>query len=183
MRRTGIQLIQSLISRDRSRVVSNVHELSGGLILRKARAEDLVGIIALLVDDPVEAERQARCGGTYQRYSASFAAVDHDPQHELIVVTAPGGNRVLATAHLVVIPGLSWQGMARAQLQGFRVAEDARGHGIGRQVLSWAQARARERGCGFIQVVTDKRRHDAHRFYYKWGFKSTHDGLKLWLSD
>jgi GNAT superfamily N-acetyltransferase len=40
-----------------------------------------------------------------------------------------------------------------------------RGQGIGGQVLAWAVSRARERDCGFMQVVTDKRRHDAARFY------------------
>lgn len=157
-------------------------ELSGGLILRPARAEDVAGITALLVDDPVEAERTSRSGASLPaRYAAAFAAVDSDPQHELIVVTAPDAEQVLATAHLIVIPGLSWQGMTRGQLQGFRVAEGLRGQGIGGQVLSWVTARARERGCGFLQVVKDKRRADASRFYAARGFQATHEGLKLWL--
>lgn len=161
-----------------------MYELSGGLVLRTARADDLAGIVELLTDDPVEAEREARSGvATELRYLTSFSVVDRDPQHELIVVTRPEESRVLATAHLVVIPGLSWQGMSRAQLQGFRVAEGLRRQGIGGQVLSWAVARARQRGCGFMQVVTDKRRQEAGRFYARWGFRPTHEGLKLWLGD
>lgn len=161
-----------------------MHELSDGLVLRRAHLDDLAGIVALLADDSVEAEREGRLGAVATaRYRASFAAVDSDPRHELVVVTSPEASRVLATAHLVVIPGLSWQGRSRGQLQGFRVADGLRGQGIGSQVLSWAVARARQRGCGLMQVVTDKRRQDASRFYARWGFQPSHEGLKLWLED
>jgi GNAT superfamily N-acetyltransferase len=167
-----------------TKVGNPMTELSGGLILRPARAEDLAGIVALLVDDPVEAERATRSGSAGRaRYAAAFAAVHSDPQHELIVVTPADAGQVLATAHLIVIPGLSWQGMTRGQLQGFRVAESLRGQGIGGQVLSWLTARARARGCGFLQVVKDKRRQEASRFYAARGFEPTHEGLKLWLGD
>ena len=132
----------------------------------------------------MEADREKRRGAaTAQRYAASFAAVDRDPRHELVVVTAAEGGRPLATAHLVEIPGLSWQGRSRAQLQGLRVARELRGQGIGAELAAWVLGRARERGCGFVQVVTDKRRRDAARFYARLGFEPTHEGLKLWLGD
>lgn len=161
-----------------------MYELPSGLLLRTARAADVAHIVSLLRDDPLEAERETRSGAaTSTRYAESFAAVDLDPHHELIVVTAGEGGRPLATAHLIVIPGLSWQGESRAQIQGFRVAKELRGQGIGTEIMTWVLGRSRERGCGFVQVVADKRRDDAARFYSRFGFKPTHEGLKLRLGD
>lgn len=179
-----VTIVRDTLEQASMKARNRMAELSGGLTLRSARAEDLAGIVALLLDDPVEAERTTRAGSATQaRYAAAFAAVHGDPNHELIVVTRTDAEQVLATAHLIVIPGLSWQGMTRGQLQGFRVAESLRGQGIGGQVLSWLITRARERGCGFLQVVKDKRRQEASRFYAAHGFESTHEGLKLWLGE
>lgn len=38
--------------------------------------------------------------------------------------------------------------------------------------------RARERGCSVIQLTTDLRRTDAHRFYVGLGFEASHAGMK-----
>ena len=44
-----------------------------------------------------------------------------------------------------------------------------------------AAERARTRGCGLIQLTSDKRREDAHRFYVALGFADSHEGFKLAL--
>jgi ribosomal protein S18 acetylase RimI-like enzyme len=41
---------------------------------------------------------------------------------------------------------------------------------------------AKERGCGLVQLTSDKTRPDAIRFYEKLGFVASHEGLKLSLS-
>ena len=56
---------------------------------------------------------------------------------------------------------------------------DARGTGIGRAMMVWAVARARERGCGLVQLTTDKSRTRAHRFDTALGFVASHEGMKL----
>ena len=38
--------------------------------------------------------------------------------------------------------------------------------------------RARELGCRLVQLTTDTRRTDAHRFYERLGFEATHIGMK-----
>jgi GNAT superfamily N-acetyltransferase len=45
-----------------------------------------------------------------------------------------------------------------------------------------AIGRAREAGCRLVQLTTDKRRGDAHRFYARLGFVASHVGMKLDIS-
>jgi GNAT superfamily N-acetyltransferase len=48
-------------------------------------------------------------------------------------------------------------------------------------MMQWAIARARERGCGLVQLATNRVRADAHRFYERLGFTASHNGMKLLL--
>jgi GNAT superfamily N-acetyltransferase len=42
-------------------------------------------------------------------------------------------------------------------------------------------ARAEEMGCRRVQLTSNKRRKDAHRFYERLGFHATHEGFKTSL--
>ena len=55
------------------------------------------------------------------------------------------------------------------------------GAGAGEALVAWALAEARRRGCGLVQLTTDRSRHDAHRFYERLGFVASHVGYKLAL--
>jgi GNAT superfamily N-acetyltransferase len=46
-------------------------------------------------------------------------------------------------------------------------------------MIEWTIGVAREQGCGLVQLTSDKRRHDAVRFYESLGFTPSHEGLKL----
>ncbi|HAT36370.1 MAG TPA: GNAT family N-acetyltransferase, partial [Rhodospirillaceae bacterium] len=48
-----------------------------------------------------------------------------------------------------------------------------------RRMFEWAIDVCKERGCGLVQLTTDKGRPDAHRFYDSLGFEATHEGYKL----
>ena len=58
---------------------------------------------------------------------------------------------------------------------------DHRDRGLGAAMMAWAIGEARRRGCALVQLTTDKRRADAHRFYARLGFTASHEGLKLML--
>jgi GNAT superfamily N-acetyltransferase len=47
--------------------------------------------------------------------------------------------------------------------------------------MAHAIERARSRGCGIVQLTTNKARDDARRFYERLGFNATHEGMKLML--
>jgi GNAT superfamily N-acetyltransferase len=62
------------------------------------------------------------------------------------------------------------------------VAARARGRGLGAAMIGWAVDESRRRGCGLVQLTTDKSRTDARRFYERLGFVASHEGMKLALT-
>ena len=148
-------------------------------IIRAARREDLGAIVGLLADDELGRQREATDKTPSAPYLRAFEQIDRDPRNELVVVEEEG--RVVATLQLTYVPSLTHRGGERAQVEGVRVAAGHRGRGTGRLLLGWVVERARERGCGMVQLATDKRRPDALRFYEALGFEATHEGMKLRL--
>jgi GNAT superfamily N-acetyltransferase len=112
-------------------------------------------------------------------YAAAFEAIDQDPRNHLVV--AEFQRRIIGCLQLTYIPGVSHQGGERAQIEGVRVAAEARGRGVGRQLLLWAIDQARTRDCRMVQHTTDKTRPEAHEFYESLGFQASHLGMKLML--
>ncbi|HEX6643283.1 MAG TPA: GNAT family N-acetyltransferase, partial [Gemmatimonadales bacterium] len=147
---------------------------------RRARRDDLPAIVALLADDALGAVRESATDTLPAEYARAFDRIAADAAQELIV--AEHGGEVIGVLQLTVIASLTWRGTARALLEGVRVRSDARGCGIGEQLVREAIARARARGCGIVQLTTDRSRADAHRFYERLGFRATHVGMKLHLN-
>ena len=51
------------------------------------------------------------------------------------------------------------------------VLDNARGRGIGRQLIERAEAYAKESGCVRIAVASGIHRHETHKFYLKMGYE------------
>lgn len=150
------------------------------LQVRVAEPDDLPHIVRLLAEDFLGAQREAVAGPLPDSYHAAFAAIAADPNNELLVATIDG--EVVATLQLTYTPSLSYQGSWRATVESVRTAASLRGRGIGAALMTEAIARARARGCGLVQLTTNKARTDARRFYERLGFTATHEGMKLSLS-
>jgi GNAT superfamily N-acetyltransferase len=146
------------------------------VIFRRATADDLPAIVALLADDVLGATRESPGDPAY---AAAFAAIDADANQLLAVAEQDG--RILGCLQLTFLPGLSHRGAWRGQVESVRVAADQRGTGLGRRFLEWAIAQCRARGCRMVQLTTDKSRADARRFYESLGFTASHEGMKLAL--
>jgi GNAT superfamily N-acetyltransferase len=145
-------------------------------MFRRATADDVAAIVALLADDVLGAAREAPGDPAY---AAAFAAIDADP-NQLFAVAAQDG-RILGCLQLTFLPGLSHRGAWRGQVESVRVAANQRGTGLGRRFLEWAIAQCRARRCRIVQLTTDKSRADARRFYESLGFIASHEGMKLAL--
>ena len=146
---------------------------------RAASARDLITIVALLADDPIGRGRENPGSQLETCYREAFAAIEHDP-NQLLAVAERSGD-VIGVLQLSFIPGLTRRGMWRGQIEGVRVAASERASGIGRAMLEWAIEECRRRGCGLVQLSSDKRRSAAHGFYETLGFEATHQGYKLSL--
>lgn len=150
-------------------------------MFRKASSVDLPAIIVLLSDDPLGATREVASETIDQAYLDAFAAIEAD-SNQLLVVAVDDCDGVIGCLQLSFIPGLSRTGMWRGQIESVRIAAGHRGDGLGAAMIKWAVGQARDRGCGLVQLTSDKRRPDAIRFYEKLGFVASHEGLKLDLS-
>jgi len=154
-------------------------ELQGGAFaVRRAVAEDLETIVALLAADQLGRQRD---GGELTPYRSAFAQIDRDPAQLLVVLTDTAGE-VVGTLQLTFIPGLARRGALRAQIEAVRVDARLRGHGLGAEMLRWAITEAQRRGCTLVQLTSDKRRPKAHRLYDRLGFVASHEGFKLQLA-
>lgn len=146
---------------------------------RRATVDDVPAIVQMLADDALGATRERAESPLPQSYYDAFEAINRDPNIELIV--ADSGGVVIGTVQLTYMPGLSRQGMWRALIEAVRVVSSERGKGIGAEMIRETIARARARGCGLVQLTSDRSREDAQRFYERLGFKRTHVGMKLSL--
>ena len=147
--------------------------------IRRARREDVPGIVRLLADDPLGSLREEYRQPLPQKYYDAFERIDGDERNELIVVEAEG--EVIGTLQLTFIPYLTFVGGERALIEAVRVDSRYRGKGIGRKLFMWAIARSREAGCHMVELTTDGERAEAHRFYDELGFVASHTGMKLHL--
>ncbi|MGW3324639.1 N-acetyltransferase family protein [Streptomyces virginiae] len=155
------------------------------MIFREATRQDLPAVLALLADeDTVLAPASIVVGEAHER---AFAAIEADPRNEMLVLTdgasraSEAGEVVLGCLQLTYIPGLGQNGQERALVEAVRIRADRRGSGLGAELMRLATERARARGCGLVQLTSNKRRTAAHRFYERLGFARSHEGFKLHL--
>jgi len=144
--------------------------------IRRARRDDVAAIAGMLADDPLGSARERIEVPLPPSYFQAFDAVERDPNIRL-VVAEDGNGAVIGCLQLCVLPGLSSQGSSRALIEDVRVATHCRSRGIGEQLVQWAIAEARARGCRLVELLTHQTRLDAQRFYKRLGFQSSHVGM------
>jgi len=145
---------------------------------RATTPADLPFILALVVEDSVVPTVDDR-NAADAAYGEALGAIDADPNNESFTVWLDGTR--VGTFQLTYIPGLAGRGMWRGQIENVHVIPEMRSRGVGAQMIRWAVDRCRARGCGSVQLTSNKQRTDAHRFYERLGFSKSHDGFKLKL--
>lgn len=143
-------------------------------LARVATRADLPAIMALLADDPFSVGRE---DGPTPAVEAAFAEIEAHPGTAMHVLEQDG--RIVGCAQLTVVPGVARRALKRGIVEAVRIASDLRGQGLGRALIHAMIEEARRAGCGVVQLTSDKRRTDAHRFYQGLGFAMSHDGFKL----
>ncbi|MFG2486635.1 MULTISPECIES: GNAT family N-acetyltransferase [Streptomyces] len=155
------------------------------MIFREATRQDLPAVLALLADEDTVLDPASIVVG--EGHERAFASIGADPRNEMLVLTdgasraSEAGEVVLGCLQLTYIPGLGRNGQERALVEAVRIRADRRGSGLGAELMRLATERARARGCGLVQLTSNKRRTAAHRFYERLGFARSHEGFKLLL--
>jgi GNAT superfamily N-acetyltransferase len=146
--------------------------------LRRARRDDVPALLALLADDDKAShpERDGTVGGL-DVYLEAFDDIARDPLGGLWVAELDG--RVVGTFQLMVLRHLANRGGRVAQIESVHVHSSLRGRGIGAAMMRFAVEEARRLGCHRVQLTSNKRRAEAHRFYGRLGFTASHEGFKL----
>jgi GNAT superfamily N-acetyltransferase len=106
------------------------------VVLRRAAAGDVAGIVELLAADQLGATRDGvNTAEDLAAYQGAFRAIDADPAHLLVVAQA--GPELAGTLQLSFIPGLARRGALRAQIEAVRVHASYRGRGLGAAMFGW----------------------------------------------
>lgn len=108
-----------------------------------------------------------------------FADISADPRHDIFVLE--DGDEVAGTVVLLIVPNLSHSATPWALLENLVVSEKYRRRGFGRMLLEHAVSRARDKGCYKVQLMSDRRREEAHALYGSVGFEASAYGFRLYF--
>ena len=149
--------------------------------IRTATAADLPSILRIFSEDEHGGSRESAFDPDVRQRNAAeaFAEIDGDPRQLLWVAERDG--RVVGTLQVTFLRYLSYAGATVALVESVQVDKKERGDGIGTQLMRAAIDEARRRGCNRVQLTSNVRRKDAHRFYERLGFVASHVGFKLFL--
>lgn len=153
--------------------------MAGEPVIRVARRSDVAAIVGLLAEDFLGRTREDPSLPLRREYLDAFDEMAKDANQTMVVMELDGA--VIGCLQITVIPGLTLMGARRGQIEGVHIASAHRGMGLGHRLLRWAIEECRRRGCGLVQLTSDKRRAEAHLFYEALGFRATHEGYKLEL--
>jgi len=100
---------------------------------------------------------------------AWFEKIQQYPSYRLFV--AELGDRVVGTFVLLVMDNLLHLGAPSAIVEAVAVDPQCQSQGIGRQMMHWAMASARQAGCYKLVLSSNQKRDRAHAFYEALGFQ------------
>lgn len=149
------------------------------LTFRDATVADLAFIVDLMSADAVGETPDRPDEPDHPAYLAALAEIEADPRQRLIVAEWDG--EPVGTLQTTIIPGLSRLGMKRCLVESVHIGPKSRNLGLGSLMMRWVMDEARNAGCGLVQLTSNKKRLDAHRFYERLGFEKSHEGFKFYF--
>jgi GNAT superfamily N-acetyltransferase len=135
------------------------------LKIREAHAADLPGIL------PLYGQLGMDEGNVLGLNEATrlFERIRSYPDYRLYIALAEG--RIVGLFALLIMDNLGHCGAPSGIVEDVIVREGLRGRGIGKEMMRFAMARCRDKGCYKIVLSSNCHRADAHRFYRKLGFE------------
>ena len=129
--------------------------------VRDARASDAPRLTELIIElgHPIE---EADVRRNLETLSASA----------LLPLVATTGDKVIGMCGLSAMVTVHRDAPV-GRISVMIVAEAHRGRGIGGMLVAEAERRLAERGCKILEVTSNHRRDEAHRFYERLGYERT----------
>lgn len=106
---------------------------------------------------------------TFEQFEKCF---DYNLQHNHILLFDKN-DEILGIGVLAIVYPLHHADKI-AEVMEIVTAEGARGKGVGKKILDEMMRLAAQKGCAGIELASNKKRIDAHRFYEREGFIPTH---------
>lgn len=132
--------------------------------IRPARTSDLPELVRLFVELGYEIPPEV--------LARRLDAFDRAGERALVAAEEGAQGRLLGVATLHATPVLHRAGPV-GRVTALVVDASHRGRGIGRALMEEAERWAAERGCVLIEVTSNQRRVDAHKFYEGLGYDRT----------
>lgn len=150
------------------------------VIIKLATEEDIVRIVELYRELAITTSQvELSQGPSPDDYRRVFAEIFAVPGHELLVAEYQG--EVVGTMVLLIVPNLSHSACPWAFVENLVIDRRHRRRGLGRLLMDYAIARAKEVGCYKIVLHSNKTRREAHRFYHSLGFVASAYGFSLYF--
>jgi len=147
--------------------------------IRSAERRDIGAIIALFADDAVGAHGDTTDESARPRYEAAFERIGASLNDTLYVAEREG--EIVGTFQTTLLTTMSGRGSSSLTISAVQTRADLRGHGIGEQMMRFAVEEGRAKGVRLVQLMSNDKRADAHRFYERLGFAKSHAGFKMKL--
>lgn len=109
-------------------------------------------------------------------YRAALVDIEATPRNHLLVAELDG--EVVGMGQVVIFRHFQRQGGLCAEIESLHVHPDFRSNRIGERLVEAAVDLAQKAGCFRIQLTSDRRRTEAHRFYRRLNFEPSHVGFK-----
>jgi L-amino acid N-acyltransferase YncA len=163
--------------RDNNRIIVEVKDMA---VIRLATENDIQRILELYGDLVISSSdtEKGRVPVT-DDYKRVFRQVQETEGHELVVAEEKG--KILGTMVLIIVPNLSHGGLPWAGVENVMVDAASRRKGIGKLLMDYALAQAKKAGCYKIQLISNKSRLEAHKFYEAIGYKASGHGFRMYL--
>jgi N-acetylglutamate synthase-like GNAT family acetyltransferase len=142
--------------------------------IRKASQQDIPRILELYAE--LTEEKLDISSDTALRV---FKEIITLPNQEFCV--AEKDDMVVGTLFLQIIPNLTHGAHPWAILENMVVDSQYRRQGIGRLLIEHALTRCREAGCYKVQLLSNKKRKEAHLFYRSVGLEDSALGFRLYF--
>ena len=141
------------------------------MVIREAVEADLPAVVSLLEGLDLETPPAAN--------ETVWKTILAQPGRTVLIAEVDGV--VVGTLDLMVVANLTRDARPFAVAENIAVDADHRSRGIGRALLDEAVRRSQGAGCYKIQLMSNKRRADAHAFYRSCGFEAQAEGFRRYF--